>query len=89
MRRFTGMNKTLRGRPRLNVDLEHIVQAVRQHGQVVGAARQLACSPAYVHARLKKASIPLAQVLQFGEKPGGGVNGKPGARQVFGTTSAL
>ena len=58
------MQKTLRGRPPLNIPPERIVQAVRQHRQVVAAARALGCSPAYVHKRLKAVKLTLAQVLE-------------------------
>ena len=58
------MKGTLRGRPRLNLKLEEILKAVRHHSQVVGAARQLGCSPSYVHARLKEAGIPLGELLE-------------------------
>ena len=42
-----GIEKTLRGRSRLNVEMEDILEAIRHHRQVVGASRQLGCSPAY------------------------------------------
>ncbi len=47
--------KTLRGLPRLNLELEQIVQAIRLHQQVMAAARDLGCSDAYIHVRLRKA----------------------------------
>jgi hypothetical protein len=62
------MKKTLRGRPRLNLELTQILEAVRRHGQVVAAARELHCSDAYIHVRLKRAGFTLAEVLQA---PGG------------------
>ncbi len=43
------MEKTMRGRPRLNLDLEQILEAVRRNRQVVAAARELGCSDAYIH----------------------------------------
>ena len=45
------MAKTLRGRPRLNIELPQILEAVRRHGQVVAAAQELGCSDSYVHMR--------------------------------------
>jgi hypothetical protein len=56
---------TLRGRPRLDTPLDLMVDAVRRHRQVMAAARELGCSPAYVHKRLKAAKITLAQVLKL------------------------
>ncbi len=56
------MRKTLRGRPRLNLELAHILEAVRRHGQVVAAAHELRCSDAYIHVRLKQAGLTLAEV---------------------------
>jgi hypothetical protein len=58
------MNKTLRGRPRLNLDLAQILEAVRRHRQVVAAARELRCSDAYIHVRLKRAELTLVKVLE-------------------------
>ena len=57
------MNKTLRGRPSLNLGLGQIVEAVHRHRQVVAAARELGCSDAYIHVRLKRAGVILAEVL--------------------------
>ena len=54
---------TLRGRPRLNIPRERIIEAVMKHGQVVGAARELGCSDAYIHKKFRAAGITLAQVL--------------------------
>lgn len=58
------MNKTLRGRPRLNLGLAQILEAIRRHHQAMAAARQLGCSDAYVHGRLKQAGLTLQQVLE-------------------------
>ena len=58
------MKQTLRGRPRLNLDMRRIVMAVRQHRQIMGAARQLGCSDSYVHVRFKEARLSLRQVLE-------------------------
>ena len=57
------MKTNLRGRPSLNLDLAQILKAVRHHGQVVSAARELSCSDAYIHVRMKRAGITLAEVL--------------------------
>jgi len=57
------MNKTLRGRPKLNLTLTEIIDAVRRHRQVVAAARELQCSDAYVHVRFKRAGLSLADIL--------------------------
>lgn len=57
------MKRTLRGRPSLNIPLERIIQAVRRHGQVVAAARELSCSDGYIHKRFRQAGLTLAEVL--------------------------
>ena len=64
IRRVEGMKKTLRGRPSLNIPLERIIEAVRRHGQVVAAARELDCSDGYIHKRFKQAGLTLGQVLE-------------------------
>ncbi len=55
--------RSLRGRPRLDLDLDLILKAVREHGQVVAAARELRCSDAYIHVRFKRAGLTLQEVL--------------------------
>jgi hypothetical protein len=62
------VKKTLRGRPRLNIPLERVLEVVRRHGQVVAAARDLGCSDAYIHKQLRQAGLTLAQVLGAGER---------------------
>jgi len=57
------MKTVLRGRPSLDIDLAQILKAVRDHGQVV-AARELGCLDAYLHVRLKRAGLTLAEVLE-------------------------
>ncbi|MFQ5873811.1 MAG: hypothetical protein ACE5JL_08420 [Dehalococcoidia bacterium] len=57
------MNRTLRGRPRLNLEWVQILDAVHRHRQVVAAARELHCSDAYIHVRLKEAGLTLRAVL--------------------------
>ena len=58
------MGKPPRGRPSLNLDLAQILRAVRLHGRVMAAARDLCCSDAYVHVRMKRAGLTLAKVLE-------------------------
>ena len=58
------MKTTLRGRPRLDLDLMAILEAVRRHCQVMAAARDLGCSDAYIHVRLKKDGLSLRVVLE-------------------------
>ena len=57
------MKTILRGRPRLDLDLARILKAVRRQGQVMAAARELGCSDAYMHVRMKRVGLSLAQVL--------------------------
>lgn len=57
------MKKTMRGRPRLNIEQDLILEAVRRHRQVVGAARELGCSDGYIHVRLKEVGLSLRDVL--------------------------
>ena len=57
------MKKTLRGRPRLNLELPQILETVRRHGRVMAAARELGCSDAFVHVKLKRAGLTLQEVL--------------------------
>ena len=64
IRQVTGMRTTLRGRPSLDLDLAQILRAVRQHGQVMAAARELGCSDAYIHVRMNRAGLPMAEVLE-------------------------
>ena len=64
IRQVTAMKTSLRGRPSLDLDLAQILKAVRDHGQVVAAARELDCSDAYIHVRLKRAGLTLSHVLE-------------------------
>ena len=57
------MKNTLRGRPRLNIELPKMLEAVRRHGQVAAAATELRCSDAYIFVRLKRVGLTLAEVL--------------------------
>ena len=38
-------------------------RGLASHGQVVAAARELACSDDFIHVRMKRAGLNLAQVL--------------------------
>jgi hypothetical protein len=58
------MGEILRGRPRLDIPLERIIQTVRRRGRAMAAARELGCSDAYIHQRFKMAGLTLAQVLE-------------------------
>ena len=58
------MSRTLRGRPRLNITMPQITEAVRRHGQVMSADRELGCSDAYRHVRLKAAALTIREVLE-------------------------
>jgi len=53
-----------RGRPALNIPLDALVAAVREHGTAMGAARALRCSDAYVRLKLKAAGLTIKQVLE-------------------------
>ena len=44
--------------------MHQIVEAVRRHGQVMAAARDLGCSDAYIHVRFKRAGLTLRKVLE-------------------------
>ncbi len=70
------MNRVIRGRPPLKLELGQVVEAVRRHGNVMAAARELHCSDAYIHVRFKRLGLTLAQVLEardieslLGERP--------------------
>ncbi|MBI4313087.1 MAG: hypothetical protein HY681_15120 [Chloroflexi bacterium] len=41
-----------------------ILETVRRHGTVMAAARDLGCSDAYIHVRLKEAGLTLRRVLE-------------------------
>ncbi len=58
------MKTTMRGRPRLDLELPAILEAVRHHRQVMAAARELGCSDAYINVRLKKVELILGLVLE-------------------------
>lgn len=62
------MRIELRGRPKLDIPLEEIIKAVKRTGYAMRAARELACSDAYIHQRLKAAGLSLGQVLEPSDK---------------------
>ena len=43
--------------------LPEILEAVRRQRRVVAAGRELGCSDAYIHVRLKRLGLSLAEVL--------------------------
>ena len=58
------MAKTLRGRPRLDISLDVIIETVRRCRKVTAAAKALGCSGAYVHQELRRAGLTLTEVLE-------------------------
>ena len=65
------MSASLRGRPKLNIEMDRILEAIRRHGQVVAAAGELGCSDAYIHQRLKAMGLSLGDVLKEGPQAKG------------------
>ena len=57
------MYRQLRGRPRLPLTVRQVLEAVRKHGNVTAAGRELGCSGGYIHARFNELGLTLAQVL--------------------------
>lgn len=57
------IKRQLRGRPSLALELREVLTAIRRHGKALRAARELGCSDAYVHGRLKQAGLTLQEVL--------------------------
>ena len=57
------MTRAPRGRPPLNLSLESILRAVWHHRKIVAAARQLHCSDAYIHVRIRRAGLSLWDIL--------------------------
>jgi molybdenum-dependent DNA-binding transcriptional regulator ModE len=64
MRGNQGMSSTHRGRPPLGLDLDVIIEAVRRHGYVARAAKELDVSPSYIWSRFKDAGLTLATALE-------------------------
>jgi hypothetical protein len=62
--RVLPVRNTLRGRPRLSIPLDVIIEAVRRTGFALKAASEPGCSDAYIHQRLKSAGLSLYQVLE-------------------------
>ncbi len=58
------MERILRGRPRSTISLDQMVDAIRRHHQVAGAARELNCSASLMRKRLKAAQLTLVKVLE-------------------------
>ncbi len=57
------MTKQLRGRPKLPLTVQQVLEAVRRRGTVTAAGRELGCSPAYIYARFNELGLTLAHVL--------------------------
>mgnify|MGYP001577237395 CR=1 FL=1 len=57
------MVKSRGGRPRLNIPLEVLLDAVQRHGHILPAAKELHCSDAYIHGQFKQAGLTLADIL--------------------------
>ena len=57
------MIKQFRGRPRLPLTIWQVLEAVRKHGKVTSAGRELGCSGGYIYARFDELGLTLAQVL--------------------------
>ena len=53
----------LTGRPRLNIPLVDVLEAVRAHGNQYQAAADLGCSEGYVRKAIRMAGLNLDQVL--------------------------
>ena len=52
------------GRRPLNIPLKNVCDALRAHGNVVAAARELGCSPAYISGVLKANGLKLKDVVK-------------------------
>ena len=63
MRDLKGMNRQLRGRPRLPLTVRQVLEAVRKHGKVTAAGRELSCSGGYIYARFHELGLTLVHVL--------------------------
>jgi hypothetical protein len=51
------------GRKRLNISLKNICEALRSHGNVASAAKELGCSQGYVFNALKANGVRLKDVI--------------------------
>lgn len=50
-------------RKRLNLPIKNVLEAIKAHRSVAGAARELRCSPAYIFGVLKANGKKLKDVL--------------------------
>ncbi len=57
------MTTPLTGRPKLNIPIRDILEAVRAHGNQVQAASDLGCSEGSVRKQIRMAGLDLGQVL--------------------------
>ena len=51
------------GRKRLNIPLKNILESLQDHRNVVAAAIELGCSPAYIFGSLKTNGLKLKDVI--------------------------
>ena len=52
------------GRKPLNIPLKNVCEALQAHSNVVEAARELGCSPAYIFGVLKAKRLKLKDVVK-------------------------
>jgi len=52
------------GRKPLNIPLKNVCECIRRHCNVVAAARELGCSPAYISGVLKANGMRLKDVVK-------------------------
>ena len=52
------------GRKRLNIPLKIVCEALQAHQNIVAAARELGCSPAYIFGVLKTNELKLKDVVK-------------------------
>ena len=55
------------GRKRLNIPLKNVCESLEAHYSVVAAARQLLCSPGYIHNVLKAAGLKSRDIIAAGK----------------------
>ncbi len=56
------------GRRPLNISLKNVCDALRAHPNIVAAARELGCSPAYIFGVLKDNGLKLKDVVKGKKK---------------------
>ncbi len=61
------MTEAVKGRPKLNIPIEDILEAVRAHGNQSRAAVELGCSEGSVRKQIRMAGLDLDQVLAAGD----------------------